>query len=113
MHFSTAGIGGPSAGLAFSLDIYDSLTGRKLLRGNKVAVTGELAPLGAVLPIGGVKQKTIGAIEAGAETFIVPRGKSKPRRKGGRRRQDKIIGVTSFDQALKPFATFPRGDEAG
>ena len=68
VHFSTAGIGGPSAGLAFALDIYDSLTGRKLLHGNKVAVTGELALNGSVIPIGGVKQKTIGAIEAGAKT---------------------------------------------
>ncbi len=101
VHFSTAGIGGPSAGLAFALDIYDSLTGRKLLHGNKVAVTGELALNGSVIPIGGVKQKTIGAIEAGAQTFIVPKGGGNYRdAKAAADSKIKIVGVTSFDQAL-------------
>jgi PDZ domain-containing protein len=101
VHFSTAGIGGPSAGLAFALDIYDSLTGRKLLHGNKVAVTGELALNGSVIPIGGVKQKTIGAIEAGAQTFIVPEGGGNYRdAKAAADGKIKIVGVTSFDQAL-------------
>ena len=74
VHFSTGGIGGPSAGLAFALEIYDSLSGRHLLRGHKIAVTGELDLVGDVNEIGGVKQKTIGAIDAGADTFLVPGG---------------------------------------
>ena len=108
VHFSTAGIGGPSAGLAFSLDIYDSLTGRKLLHGNKVAVTGELALNGSVIPIGGVKQKTIGAIEAGAQTFIVPKGGGNYRdAKAAADGKIKIVGVTSFDQALAAIHHLP------
>ena len=67
-------IGGPSAGLAFALEIYDSLSGRHLLRGHKIAVTGELDLAGGVHEIGGVNQKTIGAINAGADTFLVPAG---------------------------------------
>jgi len=108
VHFSTAGIGGPSAGLAFSLDIYDSLTGRKLLRGNKIAVTGELGLDGSVVPIGGVEQKTIGAEEAGAETFIVPQG-------GGNCHDARVTAgskiaikcVTSFGQALSVIRALP------
>ena len=72
--FSTRRIGGPSAGLAFALEIYDSLSGRHLLDGHKIAVTGELDLAGGVHAIGGVKQKTIGAIDAGADTFLVPAG---------------------------------------
>ena len=72
--FSTGSIGGPSAGLAFALEIYDSLSGRHLLRGHKIAVTGELDLAGGVHEIGGVNQKTIGAINAGDDTFLVPAG---------------------------------------
>lgn len=106
--FSTSGIGGPSAGLAFSLDIYDSLTGRKLLHGNKVAVTGELALNGSVIPIGGVKQKTIGAIEAGAQTFVVPQGGGNCRdAKAAAGGKIKIACVTSFDQARAVIRALP------
>ena len=106
--FSTAGIGGPSAGLAFSLDIYDSLTGRKLLRGNKVAVTGELALNGGVIPIGGVKQKTIGAIEAGAQTFVVPKGGGNCRdAKAAADGKIRIRCVISFDQARTVIRSLP------
>ena len=85
VHFSTQNIGGPSAGLAFTLEIYDSLSGRHLLHGHRVAVTGEIGLDGSVQPIGGVTQKTLGAIDAGADTFIVPKGDNyrdaRPRRR--------------------------------
>src|SRR5262249_40892213 len=57
---SVPGVSGPSAGLAFALEILRQL-GRNVTHGRKVAATGELAPDGRVLPIGGVKQKTLGA----------------------------------------------------
>ncbi len=44
VHYTISGIGGPSAGLAFALEIYDSLSGRHLLDGHRIAATGELDP---------------------------------------------------------------------
>lgn len=65
-------IGGPSAGLMFSLAIYDTLTPGPLTDGETVAGTGELFDDGTVGPIGGIEQKIAGAEDAGAELFFVP-----------------------------------------
>src|SRR4051794_111108 len=69
------GVGGPSAGLAFALDILQEL-GRNVAHGHKVAATGEIALDGTVGPIGGVKQKTLGARKAGVDVFLVPAGEN-------------------------------------
>ncbi len=53
-------VGGPSAGLAFALEVLEKL-GHNVDRGYRVAVTGQIELNGAVDPIGGVKQKTFGA----------------------------------------------------
>ncbi|WP_418062583.1 PDZ domain-containing protein [Pimelobacter simplex] len=66
-------VGGPSAGLMFSLAIYDTLTPGSLTGGATVAGTGELAPDGQVGPIGGIQQKIAGAEAAGAKLFFVPK----------------------------------------
>ena len=65
-------IGGPSAGLMFSLGIYDTLTPGSLTGGRTVAGTGTMDASGAVGPIGGIQQKIVGARDAGAELFLVP-----------------------------------------
>ena len=65
-------IGGPSAGLMFSLGIYDTLTPGSLTGGKTVAGTGTMDASGAVGPIGGIQQKIVGARDAGAELFLVP-----------------------------------------
>lgn len=65
-------VGGPSAGLMFSLAIYDTLTPGSMTGGAVVAGTGELATDGRVGPIGGIAQKIAGAEDAGAELFFVP-----------------------------------------
>lgn len=65
-------IGGPSAGLMFSLAIYDTLTPGSLTDGEIIAGTGELVDDGSVAPIGGIEQKIAGAEDAGAELFFVP-----------------------------------------
>lgn len=105
--FSTQNIGGPSAGLAFSLEIYDSLSGRHLLDGHRIAVTGELGLDGTVSPIGGVQQKTLGAISAGADTFIVPNGENYRDAKAEAHGRIRIIGVSSFAQALRVIRHLP------
>jgi Lon-like protease len=65
-------IGGPSAGLMFSLSIYDTLTPGSLTGGHIIAGTGEIRPDGSVGPIGGVQQKIAAARDAKAELFLVP-----------------------------------------
>ena len=66
-------VGGPSAGLAFALDALEEL-GRDVDHGHRVAATGEIELDGAIAPIGGVKQKTIGARKAKVDAFLVPAG---------------------------------------
>ncbi|MFC9695110.1 PDZ domain-containing protein [Kribbella sp. NPDC056951] len=65
-------IGGPSAGTAFALAIYDKLTPGPLLAGKHVAGTGTIDALGQVGAIGGIQQKIAGAKEDGATVFLVP-----------------------------------------
>jgi PDZ domain-containing protein len=100
------GIGGPSAGLAFALEVMQKL-GRNVLHGHQVAATGEMQLDGSVAPIGGVKQKTYGVREAGADVFLVPAGENaqEARRYAGPLR---IIPVRNLSQALHALATLPR-----
>lgn len=65
-------IGGPSAGLAFTLGIIDELTGGHLTGGHVVAATGTIDPDGGVGDVGGVAQKTVAVERAGATLFLVP-----------------------------------------
>ena len=98
-------IGGPSAGLAFALDIVDEL-GRDIDRGYKVAVTGALELDGTVIPIGGVKQKVLGARDADVDIFLAPAGQNaeEARKHAGDLR---VIAVQTFPQALRALATLP------
>jgi PDZ domain-containing protein len=100
------GIGGPSAGLAFALEVMQKL-GHNVLHGHKVAATGEMFLNGAVGPIGGIKQKTYGVRQAGADVFLVPAGQNArdARKYAG---PVHIIPVRTFDQALHALATLPR-----
>ncbi len=100
------GVGGPSAGLAFALDVVDELRGN-VDRGLRVAATGEIELDGTVAPIGGVKQKVIGARRSHADVFLVPAGDNavEARRHAGDLR---IIPVESFAQALRVLATIAK-----
>jgi PDZ domain-containing protein len=65
-------IGGPSAGLMFTLGIIDKLKPEDLTGGKIIAGTGTIDDEGEVGPIGGIPQKLVGAKEAGAQIFLVP-----------------------------------------
>jgi len=65
-------VGGPSAGLMFSLGIIDTLTPGDLTGGKHIAGTGTITPDGGVGHIGGIKQKMLGARAAGATLFLAP-----------------------------------------
>ena len=67
-------IGGPSAGLIFTLSIIDKLTREDLTGGRRIAGTGEIALDGAVLPVGGVAEKLIAVRRLGVTTFLIPAG---------------------------------------
>jgi PDZ domain-containing protein len=96
----TGSVGGPSAGLMFSLAIYDALTPGELTGGKKIAGTGTLDDAGTVGPIGGIRQKLIGARRAGADFFLAPAdncadiGEAVP---DGLR----VVKVGSFDEGRK------------
>jgi PDZ domain-containing protein len=68
----TGSVGGPSAGLMFSLAIYDALTPGELTGGKRIAGTGTMDDDGTVGPIGGIRQKLLGARRAGADFFLAP-----------------------------------------
>ena len=97
------GVGGPSAGLPFALDVIQEL-GEDVDRGRRIAATGEIALDGSVAPIGGIKQKVYGARRAGADLFLVPAGDNaeEARRYAGKLR---IVPVETFQQALAQLRT--------
>ncbi|HVC13542.1 MAG TPA: PDZ domain-containing protein [Acidimicrobiales bacterium] len=70
----TTSIGGPSAGLAMTLGIIDTLWDGNLTGGRTIAATGTIAPTGAVGEVGGVPEKTVAVQRAGATVFFVPAG---------------------------------------
>jgi Lon-like protease len=97
---------GPSAGLAFALEIMQRL-GRDAVHGQSVAATGELELDGTVLPIGGVEQKAIEAKRAHVDILLVPAGENaaEARRYAG---SVKVVPVKTFQQALRELATAAR-----
>ena len=100
---STTDIGGPSAGLAFTLALLDELTRGDLMGNGTVAATGTINEDGTVGPIGALVQKTIAVRDAGVRLFLVPAGQSDDeladaRRAGGSK--VKIVAVADLDAAL-------------
>jgi ATP-dependent Lon protease len=63
---------GPSAGIAMATAIVSALSGRPAR--HDVAMTGEITLSGRVLPIGGLKEKILGAVRAGISQFVIPDG---------------------------------------
>jgi Lon-like protease len=104
--FNLRKVGGPSAGLAFALELLEK-KGRDVDHGHKVAATGEIQLNGSVTRIGGIKQKTIGARKSHVDVFLVPVDGDNARE--AKRYADglRIIPVKSFQQALQALATLP------
>ncbi|MHA6258601.1 SepM family pheromone-processing serine protease [Sporosarcina sp. CAU 1771] len=72
VEFNTSNIGGPSAGLLFTLEIMNQLIDSDISKGYKVAGTGEMLEGGTVGRIGGADFKVIAATRQGIEIFFVP-----------------------------------------
>ena len=93
-------VGGPSAGLAFSLGVIDVLTPGELTGGERVAVTGTIDGRGVVGPVGGVAQKTAVAIDEGYDVMLVPSSEvEEVRKRAGDRVQ--VIPVDTLQDALE------------
>jgi Lon-like protease len=99
----TQKVGGPSAGLAFTLAIIDDLTPGDLTGGRRVAVTGTINPDGTVGPVGGVEQKAITARHNDVSMMIVPKQEVKDARAGAGNL--KVVGVDTIDDALAALQT--------
>lgn len=103
----TGEVGGPSAGLAFTLAVLDQLTEGELTGGADVAVTGTMRPDGTVGAIGGLPQKVAAVRDEGLETFIVPAAQPEAELElaetiaEGRVR---IVPVENLEQALDALA---------
>ena len=95
---NTERVGGPSAGLAFTLAIIDDLTPGALTDGKRVAVTGSIASDGTVEPVGGIEQKAITARRNGVQLMLVPGSEVAEARNGAEGM--KVVGVETIDDAL-------------
>lgn len=97
-------VGGPSAGLAFSLGVIDVLTPGELTGGLRVAVTGTIDGLGNVGQVGGVAQKTAVVLDEGYDVFLVPSAEvDEVRERAGDNLQ--VIPVDTLEDALDALAS--------
>jgi PDZ domain-containing protein len=104
-----ADVGGPSAGLLFSLGIVDKLDGPGDLTGGRtIAGTGSIEGSGKVGAVGGVPLKTRAAKRDGASVFLVPRAECKDA-KSGLPENLRLIPVTTLDGAVKTLKDLKAG----
>lgn len=111
IHINSEGIGGPSAGLAFTLDLIDELSNGDLTGGLRVAATGTMSPSGHVGTVGGLAQKTIAVRRAGATLFLVP-PKNFAKAEANAGPHLKVVAVSSLRQALEVLGRYG-GDLSG
>ncbi|HYO61928.1 MAG TPA: PDZ domain-containing protein [Actinomycetota bacterium] len=99
VQFETGEIGGPSAGLMFSLALYDQLTPDDLTHGRKIAGTGAIYCGGIVGPIGGIEEKVASAEREGAEIFLAPELNFDAARDAAG--EIEVVSVGTFDDAVE------------
>ena len=81
---------GPSAGVTIATSLLSALTGKPV--DGSVAMTGEISLTGRVMPIGGLREKTMAAYKAGIETIIIPK--------------DNVADLKDVDPVVKEHVTF-------
>lgn len=103
VRISTSDIGGPSAGLAFTLALLDELTKGNLMGKGGVVATGTINEDGTVGAIGALEQKAVAVRNAGATLFLVPAGQSDEeisQAQAAAGKKVKIVRVGTVDDAL-------------
>jgi PDZ domain-containing protein len=108
---SVGDIGGPSAGMMFSLGIIDKLTKLDLTAGRFIAGTGEITPSGQVQPIGGIQQKMIGSRNAGATIFLTPAANCADT-KGAVPAGLRLVKVSTLNQAVTYLEALKSGQSS-
>ena len=109
VEFTSGRIGGPSAGLMFSLEIYDQLTEEDITKGYQIAGTGEIDYDGNVYRIGGIDKKIVAAERKGIDIFFAPSENGRPNSNYQEALQIakeinsdmEIVPVNTFKDALK------------
>ncbi len=96
--FKTGQIAGPSAGLMFTLALYDRLTPDDLTSGRTIAGTGTINCDGSVGPIGGIEEKIAAAEQAGAEVFLAPAANYEAAK--GAAGDIEVVSVDTFGDAV-------------
>jgi PDZ domain-containing protein len=107
VNISTTDIGGPSAGLAFTLALLDELTPGNLMGNGRVAATGTMDEEQNVGAIGALKQKAVAVKDSGGTLFLVPAGQSPEEMKAARAAAGsgvRIVQVATLDAALRELA---------
>ncbi|UIJ34711.1 PDZ domain-containing protein [Allobranchiibius sp. GilTou73] len=105
-------VGGPSAGNMFTLAIYDKLTPGSLTGGKRFAGTGTISEDGSVGPIGGIRQKMVGAHDSGATYFLAPASDCNEAH-GHIPSGLTVIRISSFAQAVAAVEKVAAGQGAG
>ncbi len=105
---SVPGIGGPSAGLMFSLGVIDKIGTDDLTGGRFIAGTGTIDPTGAVGAIGGIQLKMLGARRAGATVFLAPAGNCADV-KGNIPAGLEVVKVSTLQDAITSLDTLKAG----
>ncbi len=103
---------GPSAGIAVCTAMISALSGATVSA--EIAMTGEISIRGRVLPIGGLKEKTMAALRAGIKTVIIPKANEKDLSEIDQtvRRSLNFILADHVDQVIETALTFPTEETA-
>jgi ATP-dependent Lon protease len=103
---------GPSAGAAMFTALASLFTDRPVR--SDIAMTGEISLRGLVLPIGGLKEKSLAALRAGIHTILIPQANEKdlPEIPAEARKQLKFISVSTVDDVLNHVLVKPTPEKA-
>lgn len=94
------GIGGPSAGLMVALTVHDLVAEEDLAAGRDVVGTGTVDGDGTVGPVGSIREKTLTAIESGADLMLVPASQARLADRAADGRVE-VIGVSTIAEAIQ------------
>lgn len=111
VRYNLKDIGGPSAGLMFSLAVVDKLSPGELSGGNFVAGTGTISADGVVGPIGGITHKIAAAQHAGADLFLVPSGNCSEAVSRSYDGDIDLLSVDSLDDAVTALEDYGDGGD--
>ena len=112
VRYNLKDIGGPSAGLMFSLAVVDKLSPGELTGGKFVAGTGTISASGSVGSIGGITHKIAAAQGAGAEVFLVPDGNCAEATSRSYDGDIDLLKVDSLEGAVDALEAYSNGEDA-